>query len=220
MFMTLLSVLIGLVLADLVSEVRTRLVLWPLNMNTARTWGQVLGHASTCVTSWVVYVHIGVSQERLPSLSDSLVAFIGPIMLLFVMPLIGNELIWPWLYFASGSIVILFGTNLWLLHLSRAQYQFVQLKRLLRANGYFTIYYVGALIYGAAGWLDQQGYLSLTYEVILTITPLPTTLFAANLFLRAWRQSIEESEPLNSTTDFEAHISPFENLPPTGTEGS
>jgi hypothetical protein len=101
LFITFLSVLIGLVLADMVAEARTRIALWPLDIETLRNWGQLGAHTASALTAWIVYSHIGISHERVPSISDSIVAFIVPLTLLLAMSLIGREQVWPWFFYAS-----------------------------------------------------------------------------------------------------------------------
>lgn len=190
LFITLLSVLVGLVLADLVSEARARMVLWPLNLETLRTWGQVTAHGASAMTAWIVYSHIGASRERIPSLSDSLVAFIVPLTLLLALSLIGKREIWPWFYYASFSLVVSLVTSMWLLHLSRDEPGMAHLSRLLLTRGYFVIFYVGIPSYAAVGWFDQHGFLSPLVEVAFSAVPMPTALLASHLFLRDWRDAV------------------------------
>jgi hypothetical protein len=192
LFITLLSVLIGLVLADLVSEARDRLVLWPLNIDTMRTWGQVMAHGSSAVAAWIIYSHLGISHERVPSLADSIVSFVVPLTLLFAMPLIGVEEIWPWFYYASLSLAISLATSMWLLHLSRDEPSLARLNTLLRTRGYFAIYYFGIPSFGLAGWMGQEGWLSPLQELLFVVPPLPMAMLAAYLFLRDWRTAISQ----------------------------
>ena len=65
LFITLLSVLIGLVFADLVSEARARMTLWPLNIDTLRTWGQVVAMGTNTLNCWVFLAYIGIARVRL-----------------------------------------------------------------------------------------------------------------------------------------------------------
>jgi hypothetical protein len=44
LYITLVSVLIGLALADLVAEARAHMALWPLTVDTLRTWGELTGN--------------------------------------------------------------------------------------------------------------------------------------------------------------------------------
>lgn len=187
LFITLLSVLIGLVLADLVAEARARLVLWPLTSETLRTWGQVAAHAQSAVTAWIIYSHLGISHERVPSLADSVVTFAVPLTLLFAMPLIGRELIWPWFYYGSFSLVVSLATSMWLLHLSRDEPALARLNRLFWTRGYFAVFCVGIPVYAIAGALGQAGMLAPAAEIALAWIPFPSAMLAAYLFLRDWR---------------------------------
>jgi hypothetical protein len=190
LFITLLSVLIGLVLADMVGEARTRIELWPLNVETLRSWGQLGAHTASALTAWIIYSHIGISHERIPSLSDSIVAFIVPLTLLLAMSLIGRELIWPWFYYGSFSLVVSLATSTWLLHLSRGEPEMARFAHLLRTRGYFVIFYVGIPVYAAAGLFDQLHLMPPVVQLMFAATPLPSALMAAHLFLRDWREAV------------------------------
>lgn len=192
LFITLLSVLIGLVFADLVQEARQRLALWPLNIDTLRTWGQVLAHGSSAVTAWIIYSHLGISHERVPSLADSIVSFIVPLTLLFAMPLIGREEIWPWFYYASGSLVISLVTSMWLLHLSREEPGLARLNQRLHKSGYFAIFYIGIPTFALAGFLGEASVLTPLHELLFAAIPMPTAMVASYLFLREWRTAISQ----------------------------
>lgn len=190
LFITLLSVLIGLVLADMVAEARSRIVLWPVTLETLRSWGQLSAHCSSAVTAWIIYSHIGISRERTPLLADSIVAFVVPMTLLLAMTLIGRTEIWPWFYYAAASLIVSLLTTKWLLHLSRDVPELARLNRLLDRRGYTAIFLVGIPTYLLAGWLDQNGMVPLAGQVAMTLAPLPTALFAAFLFLQEWRAAI------------------------------
>ena len=190
LFITLLSVLIGLVLADMVAEARTRIELWPLNVETLRSWGQLGAHTASALTAWIIYYHIGISHERIPSLSDSVVAFIVPLTLLLAMSLIGRELIWPWFYYGSFSLVVSLATSMWLLHLSRGEPEMARFAHLLRTRGYFVIFYVGIPVYAGAGLLDQLHLMSPNVQLLFAAMPAPSALMAAYLFLRDWREAV------------------------------
>src|SRR5574338_652633 len=184
LFITLLSVLIGLVLADMVAEARSRIVLWPLTLETLRSWGRLGAHCGSAVTAWIIYSHIGISRERTPLMADSIVAFLVPMTLLLAMTLVGRPAIWPWFYYAAASLIVSLATSKWLLHLSRDVPELARLNRLLDTRGYTAIFLIGIPSYLAAGWLDQHGFLSLLGEVGMSLVPLPTALLAAYLFLR------------------------------------
>lgn len=192
LFITLLSVLVGLVLADMVSEARTRIALWPLDVVTLRNWAQLAAHTSSALTAWIIYSHIGISHERVPSLSDSVVAFVVPLTLLLAMSLIGRDEVWPWFYYASFSLGVSLATSMWLLYLSRDEPEMAYFGRLLRTRGYFIIFYIGLPTYAAVGALDQLGMMSPLLQLLFAAIPMPTALAASYLFLRDWREAIAE----------------------------
>src|SRR5438477_6555814 len=106
LFITLLSVLIGLVFADLVSEAHTRMTLWPLTVGALRTWGQIFAMGTCALTSWVFLAHLGISRLRIPTLDDSLIVFMTPVPLLIGNSLVGLKEIWPWFYYACFFLAI------------------------------------------------------------------------------------------------------------------
>ena len=106
LFITLLSVLIGLVFADLFGRVRARVTLWPFDLATFRTWGQIFASGFCAFAVWVVFAHIGISRRHIPTLADSVIVFVLPVPLMVGSSLAGRSEIWPWYYFAIGYLVI------------------------------------------------------------------------------------------------------------------
>ena len=71
LFITLVSVLIGLALADLVSEARVRMVFWPVNLHTLRTWFELSGNLlSAFYVSQAAIPHLRTKGGRLIFLSS------------------------------------------------------------------------------------------------------------------------------------------------------
>ena len=192
LFITLVSVLIGLVLADLVAEARTRMHLWPITLRTLRTWFQLSGNGFSALVGWIVYAHIGISRRRIPSLADALIAFNLPLILLFGTSFVGIELMWPWLYFASCLLLFSLLSTIWLLHIMRLEEtELASFSRLRRPSGFLSIFAAGIPFYGAAGWADQHGFLSPLLEVLCAATPAPAAMIVCHLFLRDWRYAIK-----------------------------
>jgi len=50
LFITLVSILIGIFFADLVSEAQARMTLWPLDVHSLRIWGQIAGMGASALT--------------------------------------------------------------------------------------------------------------------------------------------------------------------------
>lgn len=191
LFITLVSVLVGLVFADLVNEAETRMTLWPISVGVLRTWAQIAGMGTSALIVWVVYSHIGIVRRPIPSISDSVVAFVVPIPLLIGNTLIGRETIWPWLYYAGFYLGISFLTVRWLGRMVRAEH--ASFSRITRPTGLMLVFYVGVPAYFAMGWADQHGWLSPWMEIVCAGSPAPTALVGIHVFLRDWRQAIAEA---------------------------
>jgi hypothetical protein len=174
LFITLVSVLIGLVLADLVSEARSRMHLWPITLMTLRTWCELSANGFSALVGWIVYACIGISRRRIPSLADAFIAFILPLLLLVGTSFVGLNAMWPWLYFASCFLALSFLTTIWLLHIMRLEEtELASFSSLRRPGGYLSIFAMGAPFYAVAGWADQHGYLSPLLEVLCAGTETP-----------------------------------------------
>jgi hypothetical protein len=197
LFVTLVSVLIGLALADLVAEARMRMVLWPLDLSAVRTWCQLSANFFTALGAWVVYAHIGISRRRIPGLSDAVIAFSNPLTLLFGNSFVGVEPAWPWFYFATVFLMISFVTTLWLSYTWRSETEIASFRRLLRPGGFLSVFASGVPLYAAAGWADQHHYLSPLAETLIAATATPAALTVCHLFLRDWRQAIGEAQAVD-----------------------
>lgn len=198
LFITLLSVLVGLVFADLVSEAHTRMTLWPLNVGTLRTWGQIFAIGTSALGGWIVFAHVGISRLRIPTLADSVIVFLVPIPLLFGSSLVGLKDIWPWFYYASIYLLIALLTWHWQVRMACAESELVSFARLARPFGPCLVLYVGIPFYAVAGWTDSHALLSPLSEMLLAISPTPAALFLAWLFFRSWHRAIAEAQALNS----------------------
>ncbi|HEX3429587.1 MAG TPA: hypothetical protein VHT03_01765 [Rhizomicrobium sp.] len=190
LFITFVSVLIGLVFADLVSEARARMKLWPLNVATLRTWAQVFAMAASAFAAWVVYSHLGISRNRIPTFADSFSAVLVPTPLLIFNSFVGRALVWPWFYFASMYLLICLVTSFWQLRLTRAERELHTFRRLYRPTGFLSVFYAGVPGFAISGWADQHGWLSPLWELAIAATPIPAALLCVHLFLRDWRDAI------------------------------
>jgi hypothetical protein len=193
LIITLLSVLVGLVFADLVSEARARMTLWPLNLGTLRTWAQIFAMGSSAFAAWVVYSHIGISRQRIPSFADSFIAFLAPVPLLIFNSFVGQKTIWPWFYFAGIYLAICLATSLWQLRLAGADGELKALRHLYRPTGFLLIFYIGVPAFLLFGWADQQKLLSPVLEVLIAFSPVPAAFLCTHLFLRDWRMAVAAS---------------------------
>lgn len=190
LFITFVSVLIGLVFADLVSEARARMTLWPLNLATLRTWAQIFSMAASAFAAWVVYSHLGISRHRIPSFADSFIAVLVPTPLLIYNSFVGRPHIWLWFYLASPYLLVCLVSSLWQLRLMAAEREIHTLRHLYRPTGFLGIFYAGAPAFALAGWADQHGWLSPALELLVAAAPVPAALLCVHLFLHDWRRAI------------------------------
>jgi len=190
LFVTLVSVLTALVLADLVTEARARMRLWPLDLQSLRTWSQLTATGLSVLVSWIQFSHVGVARHRLPTLGDSLVTFAIPLAILIVTTFIGRNEGWTWFYAVAAYLVAAIVTVVWHFRLAMAEPELARLKAVLLPTGALGVLYVAAPVYGAAGWADQHGWLSPLDEVLLAAAGIPASFVAALLFFRDWRRAI------------------------------
>lgn len=193
LFITLLSVLIGLVFADLVSEAHSRMTLWPLNVGTLRTWGQIFAMGTCALTGWVFLAHIGISRLRIPTLDDSLIVFLTPVPLLIGNSFVGLKEIWPWFYYASFYLAMSLATTLLQVRTASAESELVSFARIVRPMGPTLVLYLGIPFYAAVAWADSHAMFSPVAEMLLAMSPTPAALFFLWLFFRSWHRAIAET---------------------------
>ena len=195
---TLLSVLIGLVFSDLVSEAHARMTLWPLNVGTIRTWGQIFAMGTNALTCWVFLAHIGISRLRVPTLDDSLIVFLAPVPLLIGNSFVGLKEIWPWFYYASFYLAMSLATTHLQVRVASAESELASFAHINRPFGPTLVLYLGIPFYAAAGWADSHAMLSPVAEMLLAISATPAALSFLWLFYRSWHRAIAEAPVLSS----------------------
>jgi len=190
-FITLTSILIGLVLSDLVTEARSRMHLWPLDAMAWRTWGQLVANGTSALVVWAVLAHLGIARRRVPHIVETVTAFAPPLILLASTSFVGRPELWPWLYGASVYLAVSIASDSLNVRLTMDQPGGERFARLAHPLGHLVICYFGAPAYLAAAWLDQHGRLPASIEMTLAWVPLPTALSLAWMFFRDWRRAVE-----------------------------
>ena len=198
LFVTLLSVLIGALFADLVSQAHARMTLWPLDVGTLRTWGQIFAMGTSALSSWVFLAHVGISRLRIPTLANSLIVFLTPVPLLIGNSLVGLKEIWPWLYYSSFFLAISLVSSFLQIRMTCAESGLASFARLSNPFGPSLVLFLGIPFYAAAAWADSHAMLSPTTEMLLAISPTPAALFFLWLFFRSWHHVIAEADTLGS----------------------
>jgi hypothetical protein len=193
LFITLLSVLIGLVFADLVSEAHARMTLWPLNVDTLRTWAQIFAMGTNALNCWVFLAYISISRLRIPTLEDSLSVFLAPVPLLIGNSFVGLKEVWPWLYYASFYLAMSLAATLVQVRMASVERELASFARIAKPFGPVLVLYIGMPFYAAAGWADSQGMLSPVAEMLLAMSATPAALCFLWLFFRSWHRAIAEA---------------------------
>lgn len=201
LMVTLLSVLIGLALSDLVELARVRMTLWPLDATTLRTWGQALAMCGCSFSVWVIFAHMGISRLRTPKLTDSATVFVIPMAILFGNSLVGLREGWPWFFFASFYLAVSLVTWLWQVHIALAEDELGSFARLTKPTGPLSVIYIGIPFYAAIGWADLHNYLSPAAEALAALAGGPAALFTAWLFVREWHRAIAQAKSTRGGAD-------------------
>jgi hypothetical protein len=204
-FITLISVLVGLVLTDLVTDARARMHLWPLDFMAIRTWGQLIGQGTCAVAFWVILAHLGIVRKRFPDLLETVSAFVPPVILLAAATFVGRPAIWPWFYLAALYLFTGIAVIIVQVRMTMSQPGGAALRRLLRPTGQLSMLYLGAAAFLLGGLLDQHGWLPPSAVLTLALAPTPMSLFVAWLFLYDLREvlsaAVDEGPPPSQELD-------------------
>jgi hypothetical protein len=189
LYLTLVSVLVGLVLADLFSTIHERVTLWPLTLETARTWCQIFGNMLAVLSAWVTYSHLGLLRSRLPTIWDT----VDAILVLVTIPLnaaVGLHESAAWFFWSAAYLFLALVAIKINLRQATREPSLRHLPHLGRFGGPYTFLYVGMPIFLAVA---IGSYFHLTPPLlelaVAASAPLAAVLVTI-LFLREWRQAV------------------------------
>ncbi len=193
LYLTLVSVLVGLVLSDLFSEVHARMVLWPLTLETARTWCQVFGNIMAVLSSWVTYSHLGLLRNRLPTIWDT----VDATLVLVTVPLNAatglhqgeNWFFWAGAFCLLGLCAV--KINLWQ---ATQEPSLRHLPRIGRFGGPYTFAWLGGPGYIAVAAASHFHLTTPLLELAAAATAPFVGVLVTILFMRAWREAVRRSE--------------------------
>ena len=194
LIVTLLSVLIGLDFSDLVGLMRARMMLWPLEAGSLRTWGQIFTMTGCCLSVWVIFAHTNVSRSRIPVLADSVVVFTMPLSIVVGNSLVGQNVIWPWFWWACAYLVNAIVTWRWQVHIALEEHQLASFARLTHPFRTMIILYFGVPFFAIAALADSRQLLSPTFEALVAWSGGPAAMFTVWLFIREWHSAIADVE--------------------------
>lgn len=198
LYLTLVSVMVGLVLSDLFSSIHARMTLTPLNWETARTWCQILGNSLAVLAAWVLYTHLGLLRRRLPTIWDT----VDALLVLVTIPLNANTgrqdsvgwFVWAAAYSFLGMCAI--RINVWQ---AAQEARLSHLPRIARFGGPITFLYLGGPLYLALAAAAHERLLSPPLEVAATSSAIVAAVAAAPLFMREWRVAVLQDKPTAAT---------------------
>jgi hypothetical protein len=193
LYLTLVSVLVGLVLADLFGQIHARMVLWPLTLETMRTWCQIVGNTLVALSAWTTYSHLGLLRQRLPTIWDTLDAA----LVLVTVPLnaaTGRHEAWGYFFWAAAySLLALCAVHINLRQATREP-ALAHLPRIGRFGGPYTFLYFGVPGYLATA---AASYLHLAPPLLevaaAALGPIAGVLVTI-LFMREWRAAVLQKE--------------------------
>ncbi len=193
LYLTLVSVLVGLVLSDLFSEIHARISLWPLTVEAGRSWCQILAITLAVLSSWVMYSHLALLKRRLPTVWDTLDA----VLVLITIPsnaLAGRHEAAGWFLVAAAWNLLAccaVRINLWQ---AASEPHLAHLKRIGRFTGPFNYLYVGVPTFTVLGVLSYLHLTTPLVELAFTATGPVAGVVVTVLFIREWRAAIQQAE--------------------------
>ena len=204
LYLTLASVLVGLVLADLFSEIDERMTLFPLTLETVRTWGQIFSNIVAVLAAWVTYSHLGLLRNRVPTIWDT----VDVLLVLVTVPLnaaTGLHEGDAWFFWAAVfalATVIAIRINIWQ---AAREPALAHLPSLARLGGPYTFAYLAVPGFSAMALASYLNLTPLWLETLAAVaTPLALVLVII-LFMRAWRAAVLHPPPqLAETAEFDA----------------
>jgi hypothetical protein len=203
LYLTLVSVLVGLVLSDLFSAVHDRMVLWPLTLETARTWCQIFGNSLAVLSAWVTYSHLGLLRSRVPTIWDT----VDAMLVLVAVPLnaaTGRHDAAAWFFWAAGYCAL--GMTAVRINVRQAAHEpaLAHVPRIARFGGPYTYLYLGApgyLAMAAASWLHKTTPL---IEVAAAATAPIAGVGVTIVFMREWRAAVLDPPRASAAPDIAA----------------
>ena len=189
-FITLISITIGLALQEMVDQARDRMTLWPLDSASLMTWGQIGGVVSSGLSAWLIYGHLAISRRGLPSYAETLSGAVAPMFLAVASGLTGRAEVWPWLYAGAAYLALqIFVTRLFT-RFAESPVEKALLVQVGRPSGYTLIMLIGAPVYALIGLGEQFGFLPQWLVLCAVLASGPAGMLCAWMFFRDWRKAL------------------------------
>lgn len=189
-FITLISITVGLALQEMVDQARDRMTLWPLDSASLMTWGQISGVVSSGLSAWLIYGHLAITRRGLPSYAETLSGAVAPLFLAVASGLTGRSEVWPWLYAAAAYLAIQIVVTRLFVRFAGNSVEKALLVKVGRPWGYTLIMLIGAPVYALIGLGDQFGLLPQWLVCIAVLSSGPAGMLCAWMFFRDWRRAL------------------------------
>ena len=195
-FITLISITIGLALQEMIDQARDRMTLWPLDSASLMIWGQIGGVVSSGLSAWLIYGHLAISRRGLPSYAETLSGAVAPLFLAVASGLTGRAEVWPWLYAAAAYLALQILVTRLFVRFAPDPAEKALLVRVGRPWGYTLVMLIGAPVYALIGLGDQFGLLPQWLVRCAVLASGPSAMLCAWLFFRDWRGALATQRPL------------------------
>lgn len=188
--LTLLSVLVGLVLDDLVDLARSELTLTPLTLETARTWGRLFGTGFCAIAAWCYYAMPTIAARMVPRLGETLIGFSVMLALLIVNSFIGDPQSWRWNAAIAVYVVIAATHGDAMVRIAAGEPELRALQSMAGFTPSRLLMIISAASYFAAAIADYRGTLPLWIDAGLALAGTPAVLIFAVLAYGEWHRAL------------------------------
>ena len=182
-YITLISILLGFAVEDLIGSLRE---LAPLDIYTSLT---AVGILTGVFAAWTGYSFVSMTQERLPKILDGANVFYFALGIYLMISTMGME---KWYLFATISIYLcgaligcIYNFNLLLTTVS-SSYDL----RVFRWD--LSVIATGILVYPGASWMSMRGMLSSGVELFLIAYFTIINILWVYFFYKAWSKIVDE----------------------------
>jgi hypothetical protein len=182
-YITLISILLGFAIEDVITRLRE---LAPLDPHTLLTAAALL---SIIFSAWTGYSFISITQQRLPRLLDSINVFLLALAIYMMNSTLGLEI---WIFFCAAAIymaISIFSTiynyQIFLENLS-ASYSW----RIFSINVWISV--LSVVIYANAAWMSKQGLLPYILELCLIASLIIIASLWTYFFYKTWTKVVQE----------------------------
>lgn len=185
-YVTLISVLLGLVLEDMASQLRE------VETYDGLTWAIALYVVSITIASWTSYTFVAITQNRRPSVLDSLNVFLVAATIYLMSGCFGKTPDYFFMSVALYNLAALYSLHYNMRMLAKAMPFAVEFKDI---RWTYSIASFKVIVYPFITAL-AHGDLPQTLVIFFAYFPSVLVLVWVGLFYRAWQRLLDRAEAL------------------------